>query len=405
MQGQIEKMMIQQPPFNPIEAVIHPDPYTYYADLVTNRPIYWDERAGCWIAASAATVTAVLTNKLCLVRPPAEPVPTALLGSPAADIFRQLVRMNEGQKHGCLKGAVSSTLQAFDAAQVIGLSNTWARFLVDEMAPEAHSDHLADFAFHLPVYVIASLLGIPQQHMKQTALWMSDFVRCLAPGSLPGQIEQGKEAAHQLLDLFRGILSIQEAEHASSGLSNLMREVRLAGSTDRDAVIANGIGFLSQAYEATAGLIGNTLLTLARHQDVYEQILADPARLHLVIQEVLRYDPPVQNTRRFLAGNGTVAGVEMKEGNSVLVVLAAANRDPDANRDPEQFAIFRQDRRLFTFGTGEHACPGEMVAALIARAGVAHLIQSGLKVSHLAESFQYRPSANTRVPLFKGEIR
>jgi hypothetical protein len=75
--------MSLQPPNNPIEAATHPDPYPYYADLVAHRPLYWDETTGCWVASSAAVITAVLTNKLCRVRPPVEPVPTALLNSSA----------------------------------------------------------------------------------------------------------------------------------------------------------------------------------------------------------------------------------------------------------------------------------------------------------------------------------
>jgi len=233
-------------------------------------------------------------------------------------------------------------------------------------------------------------------------VWMSDFVRCLAPGSLPRQVEQGKVAASQLLDLLHAVLRMQEAEHVPGGLRSLMHEANLAGYTDREVAIANGIGLLSQAYEATAGLLGNTLLACAQHWEIYEQILADSDRLPLVIQEILRYDPPIQNTRRYLADDGMVAGKEMKEGDSVLVVLAAANRDPAANQDPEQFDLFRKARRLFTFGVGEHACPGEMIAILIARVGVEQLIHSGIKVSHLAESVSYRTSANTRIPLFEG---
>lgn len=394
-----------QSPRNPIEAAIDPDPYPYYADLVAHRPLYWDETIKCWIASSAETVTAVLTNKLCRVRPPGEQVPAALLNSPAADIFRHLVRMNDGQQHSRLKGAVSSTLQAMNIENMRTQSNTWARLLAEEMKPESDPSHLADFAFHLPVYIVASLLGIPDAHLRQTALWMSDFVRCLVPGSLPGQIEQGKEAASHLLDLLHTVVRVQEAQDAVCGRSRLMHDIKQAGYPDRAMAIANGIGLLSQAYEATAGLIGNTLLTLARHQEVSEQLLADPNLLPLVIEEVLRYDPPIQNTRRYVAFNGTIAGGEMKEGDGVLVVLAAANRDPDVNHNPERFDLFRPARRLFTFGIGEHACPGEMMAVIIARAGVEQLIHSGVTLSHLAESVSYRSSANTRISLFEGGKR
>src|SRR5712692_8300220 len=96
-------------PQNPIVAVTSSDPYPYpyYADLVASSPIYRDETAGIWVASSAAAVTDVLTNDLCRVRPPTEPVPRVLLSSSAADIFRHLVRMNDGQRHDPLKRAVS----------------------------------------------------------------------------------------------------------------------------------------------------------------------------------------------------------------------------------------------------------------------------------------------------------
>lgn len=391
------------PPQNPIVAVTHPDPYPYYADLVARKPIYRDEAAGLWIASSAAAVTAVLTSDLCRVRPPTEPVPSALLGSSAADVFRHLVRMNDGQKHGSMKRAVSATLQTINIDQIAEQSRKWARFLADEIKPGVHPGRLTDFAFQLPVYVVASLLGIPSEQLQQMSVWMSDFVRCLAPASSPEQTEQGKEAASHLLDLLHTVLDERKVEHTNGLMDVLMSNASLAGCPDRDAVIANGIGLLSQTYEATAVLIGNTLLALARHRDVHEQVMADPDLLPLVIQEVLRYDPPIQNTRRYLSGNGAVAGEMMKHGDVVLVVLAAANRDPVANSEPERFDIFREARRLFTFGIGVHSCPGEVIAAIIARAGVEQLILSRVNLPHLSATVRYRPSVNARIPLFAGE--
>jgi cytochrome P450 len=108
-----------------------------------------------------------------------------------------------------------------------------------------------------------------------------------------------------------------------------------------------------------------------------------------VIEEVLRHDPPVQNTRRFVAQAGTVAGREMREGDAVLVVLAAANRDPAAP--------------LFSFGAGRHACPGQSLAATIARAGVEQALAAGVDPAPLAEGVSYRPSVNVRIPLFRVE--
>ncbi len=92
----------------------------------------------------------------------------------------------------------------------------------------------------------------------------------------------------------------------------------------------------------------------------------------------------------------------MAAGDAILVVLAAANRDPAANREPDRFDPARPDRRIFTFGAAAHACPGEALAAAIAEAGVEELLRSGVDLERLAAGVTYRASANLRVPLFDG---
>src|SRR5215475_9378490 len=379
-------------PQDPIAAVTHPDPYAYYADLVARKPLYYDDSLRIWVASSASVVTATLTNGLCRVRPATDPVPKSLLGSPAAEIFRHLVRMNDGERHCPFKQAVSAALASIDAPRAAQQSDKWARVLLEEGGSKRQSR----ISFHLPVYVMASLLGVPEGRLRQTALWMNDFARCVAPSSSPEQIEQGKAAAGHLLETFRALLSREDVL-----LSVLAREAKRVGRDETDTIVANGIGFLSQPYEATAGLIGNTLLALASRPEIRDQVDADPGLLHPMIQEVLRYDSPVQNTRRFLAEDGIIAGEKMKAGDAILVILAAANRDQSANPNPDRFDIFRKERRIFTFGVGAHACPGEALATVIAKAGVERLIASGVALGRLTETMTYRASANVRIPIFR----
>lgn len=379
-------------PSDPIAAVTHADPYPYYADLVERAPLAHNEALGLWVAASAEAVTAVLTSDLGRVRPPAESVPRALLGSSAGEIFRSLVRMNDGPRHAALKQAVAATLGSLDGTSVAGPSREWASQL-------ATGRNVTDFAFQLPIYVVGHLLGVPRDQLPQLSRWMGDFVPALAPGSSPEQVERGKDTAALLLGLFRSLLTEQDSS-ADGLLPTLAREARRVGE-DEEAILANGIGFLFQTHDATAGLIGNALLALAARPEIRRQAAADPALLRQVLQEVLRYDPPIQNTRRFIARDGLVLGHPLKEGDAVLVLLAAANRDPAVNPEPNRFDPLREGRRLFTFGIGPHACPGETLATTIAQAGIESLLQAGrLDFERLTESVTYRPSANARIPLF-----
>jgi cytochrome P450 len=379
---------------DPIAAVTHPDPYPYYADLVAHRPLYRDETLGLWVASSAAVVISALTSEFGRVRPPAEPVPKPLLGSAAAEIFSRLVRMNDGSGHCPFNRAVTATLESIAIARAAAVSRRWAKALL------ARAASLGDFAFDLPVYVVASLLGVPEARVPDTALWMSDFVRGIAPQSAAGQLERGKAAAGRLLEQFRSLLADIGRMPPEAAFAILAREAaRVGGGAGADVIVANGIGFMSQAYEATAGLIGNTLVTLARDPQVLERVRADSDALDGVVQEVLRFDPPVHNTRRFLARSGHIGGQPMQEGDAVLVVLAAANRDPAANPDPVRFDPKRAARRIFTFGAGSHACPGGTLAATIARVGVEQVLRSGFDPTPLAGPVSYRPSANVRIPV------
>lgn len=378
-------------PRDPIAAVTHPDPYPYYAELVAQRPLHRDETLSLWVASSAAAVTAVLASDLCRVRPPAEPVPKALLGSPAGELFGHFIRMNDGPGHCPFRGALATVLDALRPANVVEPSRRWARALVDRSDP-------ADFAFRLSGMVLGSLLGVPEQDLEQTVLWNRSFVAAATPGASPTALDEGKEAAGHLLDLFRSLLTSPSA----GLLGALAAAARQVGRGDDTVIVANGIGLPFQAYDATAGLIGNTLIALAADGDLRERAAADPDLLSQVVQETLRFDPPVQNTRRFVARDGVVAGEAMREGEAILVVLAAADRDPAANPDPDRFDPFRTDRRIFTFGAGGHACPGERLAATIAQAGVEALLHAGLDPESFAAGRAYKPAANVRVPFGEG---
>jgi cytochrome P450 len=383
-------------PGDPIAAVTHRDPYPYYAELVATRPVYRDEALGTWVACSAAAVTAVLGNPACLVRPPAEPVPAALRGSPAGDIFGRLVRMNDGARHSAMKPAVSAVTARIEAS-VGEEARRWAERLVEELEPAGNPGRLNEFAFRLSAYVLAGLLGVAPDELAHTAALVRDFVESLAPGATRERLTRGTAAASQMLETFRALLDA--CGRTFTLLGDLDRQVASAGRAEREDVVANGIGFLSQAYEATAGLIGNTLVTLGRHRP-HGASRADAGELTAIVREVVRYDPPVQNTRRFVARDATVAGHAMKAGDVVLVVLAAANRDPMANPEPSRFDPLRPSRQAFTFGSGPHACPGEAIATAIAVAGVRQLLGRGVEPARLAAGVTYRASGNTRVPLF-----
>jgi cytochrome P450 len=383
---------------DPIAAVTHLDPYPYYASLVTEAPLHRDERLGLWLASSAAAVTAVLTSERCRVRPPAEPVPAALVGSPAGDVFARLVRMNDGSPHAMVKPAVAAALDGLDTRRIVDRARAAARRLAGELAPARAPTHLRDFALRLPVYVVAGLLGVRDDDLPRTADWAEDFAAGLAPGASADVGARAGDGAGHLRDVFRARVT----GHAGTGNGLLGTLAEAAGhaGVDADTIAANAIGFLFQSYEATAALIANTLWALGSHVESCARVAGELGALRAVVREVVRWDAPVQNTRRFVGQAGMVGGRLMNEGDAILVVLAAANRDPAVNAQPDRLDVTRSAPVTLTFGIGPHACPGEALATAIATAGVHELLAAGVEPAALGPPVGYRRSVNVRMALW-----
>ncbi len=395
--------MSNMPPMDPISAATSHDPYDFYGRLVVERPVYYDEGLRLWVAASARAVADVLAHPHCRVRPASEPVPQALVGSAAGDIFGSLVRMSDGERHTALKRAVDRAFENLPRPAGERTAAEQAGRLAREAIDAGDGRAVTAFSFRFPIYVMARLLGIPDTALAGVA----DATTALAVGLAPVASVEQRDDASAAAERLRAVVSPlvpAETSNTASGESVLdaFRRATHHDAPNDSRIVDNGIGFLFQTCDAMAGLIGNTIVTLGRRRDVLEAVTREPRHLRAAIEEVLRFDPSVQNTRRFVEKAGIVAGEPMEAGDAVLVLLAAANRDPAANPEPGRFDLLRANRRLFTFGTGAHACPGSTLAVTIATAGLQRLLEGGLDPRPLAEAFSYRPSVNLRVPLFTG---
>jgi cytochrome P450 len=394
-------------PSDPIAAVAHPDPYPYYTQLLTGPPIRLDASSGLWIAAHAASVEEAFAHPACRVRPLAEPVPNNLVGLPAGEVFGRLVRMNDGDRQRAGKRVIERALAAVPASRVAAMT----RRIAGRSLPEAGDvEALNQWVYATPVSVVGALLGLSDEatdlhHVVGNGddangslpALVGRFVACLSPLSTPAQRASANLAAMQLHAALASRLD--SARDDDDGLLAVLRREAVVGAwTDRPALLANLVGLLSQTYEATAGLLGNCIVALASHEGLLHQMRARPQAWAGLVAETLRHDPPVQNTRRFLAEAAVIAGTDMPAGAAVLLVLAAANRDPALNAHPERFDIGRSDRRLFTFGRGTHACPGQATAATIVETALKCLFAVHGDAYLRSLAWRHRPSANGRLP-------
>ncbi|RYX98191.1 MAG: cytochrome P450 [Comamonadaceae bacterium] len=387
-----------EPPASVLEAAVHPDPYPFYAALLQGPPLVFDPDQRFWIAARSSVIREALANPVLRVRPVGQPVLPAIAGTAAGEVFGDLVRMNDGKRHAAPKVALSAFLSRVDLDEVRQKAASMA--IATANGKLASARELTTWMLDLPVMTVASLLGFADEECPHIARLTAGFAACLSPHTDVAGLQAASVAAADL----RGRLAQKVADTAAirgSALASLQEEARRSGWTDAGAVLSNLTGLLSQTFEATAGLLGNCLVALANHSGLLQAVRSGPALRLQLVHEVGRHDPSIHNTRRFAAEATTLAGVALKEGDAVVLLLGAAGRDPGCHPQPDDLLLHRPNRPTPAFGGGRHQCPGQAVAShVVAGALDGWLDVTGGQLGALPSSWHYRPSLNARVPVF-----
>jgi cytochrome P450 len=353
-----------QVPRDAIAAVSHPDPWPWYAQLRRERPFFFDEELKLWVASDAASAIGALEHPQLRVRPPGEPVPKALVGRDTGGVFARLLRMNDGDFHREHRPRVAASARRWSEEAIATAASQAARDLRDALP-------VNDLLTALPARAMARLIGVAEDALDATTDQVLAFVRGIGPGADEAALERSDAAARELM-----------AQGEREGLDPV--------------AAANRIALMQQSVDATAALLGNTVLSIRRFPQLWNAQDAVP-----FVAECSRWDPGVHNTRRFAAQDLTLRGERVEAGQGVLVVLASANRDPSLNAAPDDFDIHRANRRSLGFGAGAHACPGESLAIRIVASALPELLDESESTSHFGEHAGFLPLPNARLPAFE----
>jgi cytochrome P450 len=327
-------------PRHALAAPSHPQPYAWYAQLRRTRPLFFDDELQLWVASGAALVREGFLHPQLRVRPPAEPVPGALLGTATGEVFAQLVRMNDGAFHARHRPEVAAAASRWSGDRVGDAADAAARDLSSRVAANA-------LLSALPVQAMARLLGVRLQELDATVDRVHAFTQGIAAGAGAEAVTRADAAAIALM-----------AQGEREGLSRVQA--------------ANRIALMQQALDATAGLIGNAIAAFRQRP----QALAGTA----FVERVAGTDPAIHNTRRFAARDLELGGQEIAAGQGVLLVLV-------------------DEEAALGFGHGAHACPGERIALDIAGAALRTLQATGT-LDRFGPVQGYRALPNARVPVF-----
>jgi cytochrome P450 len=246
--------------------------------------------------------------------------------------------------------------------------------LLDPIAEQGRFDVVEEFAYPLPVAVICRLLGVPLEDEPQFSHASALLAQSLDPfGALTGaradKLNDWLEAGAWLREYLRGLITRRRSRPGEDLISGLVAVEESGDQLTEDEIISTCVLLLVAGHETTVNLIGNAMLAMLRDPRQWGALAADAGRVSAVIEETLRYDPPVQLLGRIAAADMTIADVELAEGDVMMLLLAAAHRDPAEFDRPDVFDPDRKSLRHLGFGRGAHYCLGAPLARL--EAGVA----------------------------------
>ncbi|KOV89349.1 cytochrome P450 [Streptomyces sp. NRRL B-3648] len=275
--------------------------------------------------------------------------------------------------------------------------------LIDGFGDARRIDLVDQFAYPFPVTVICRLLGVPREDEPRFRAWVDPLVASLDPETRPGPgDEAGKKAQEARMQLgmyLAGLVEERTKEPRDDLLSDLIDTRGPEGSMSMMEVLSTSVLLLIAGHETTVNLITNGMLTLLRHPEVLQRLRADPGLSVGIVEELLRYEPPVQLVpQRTCLADIEVRGVTIPKGSRIWLALAAGNRDPERFEDPDRFDPDRGDIQHLGFGSGIHSCFGAPLARLETQLALSELARR-LEGPRLVEDPPpYRPNAVLRGP-------
>jgi cytochrome P450 PksS len=303
--------------------------------------------------------------------------------------------------HTRLRGLVN---KAFTARMVESLEprvESIAHQLLDRVAARGHMDLIDEFAFPLPIIVIAELLGIPPADRNRFRSWSHAFVTSSA--NVQRGAKKVAKAQELMLDFttyMRDQFQQRRYEPRDDLLTSLLQAEEAGDQLSEEELFSMVILLIVAGHETMVNALGNGVLALLRHSEQMAQLRRDPSLTPGAVEEMLRYDAPVERaTTRFAATDVTLDGQTIRRGDVVSLVLSSANRDGAQFPHPDAFDIAREPTRHLSFGRGIHYCLGAPLARLEARVAVDALLQRlpPLRLAVPVESLRWRT-----IPVIRG---
>jgi cytochrome P450 len=391
--------MSQPPRVDLFDPSFKADPYPTYARLRSSAPVYrtaLPDGRGVWLITRYEDVLAVLKDQRFVKDWRAALTPEQLAQVPPIPEVMKPLSQNmldtDPPDHERLRALVSKAFTPRLIERLRPRVQAISDGLLDAVQDRGEMDLIDDYAFPLPITVIAELLGVPAEDRNNFREWSDAAVSGNASQEYMEEILIPHMQA--FTEYLRALFEEKRANPGDDLVSALVRAEEAGDRLSEDELLGMVFLLLVAGHETTVNLIGNGVLALLQHPDQLRKLKEDPSLIKPAVEELLRYDGPVEtSTERFAREDVEIGGQVIPRGEMVLVVLAAADHDPQRFPDPDELDITRTDNRHLAFGKGIHHCLGAPLARMEGQIAISTLLRRmpNLRLKGSPESLSWRP--------------
>jgi cytochrome P450 len=376
--------------------------YETFAEMREHDPVFsqpgLDGMTPIWFVTRYDEAVAVLLDEERFVRDAALALTPEELSDTLAGGFEFIenhMLNKDGDDHRRLRRLVTKAFTPRMVEQLRPRIQEIADELIDNVEGRGEMDLVEEFAFPLPITVIAELLGVPAADRDRFRVW-SDAI--MTPAFSPDELKRFKQAMDDFVAYLRELFDRRRAEPTEDLISALLQAEDGGDTLSEEELFSMVILLITAGHETTVGLIGNAVLALLQHPEQVAALEQDPGR---VIEEALRYDGPIERTlNRWAATDVTLGGKTIRRGENVIVILGSADRDPARFARPDAFDVEREtDAKHIAFGRGSHYCLGAPLARLEGEIALTTLFRRLPGLSLASDELAWRP-----VPLFRSLV-
>ncbi len=366
-----------------------PDPYALYIRRLAESPVFWDAANNLWAVYDYRSCREVLGNMAGQI----PPVHTEGLNDYALAISGRLVRISNNPAHGTTRQAALVLMRCMKEPPVQGIMHQ----LLTTTGNGMEIDWVDKVGKHLPLLSTLGAFEVKGAEADFIAHNMDAVLKIMKPVKTSGDVVALNSVAKEVYTLLEK--HIQEKRFLTDAVNTVASTCSIPKEEAMALCVSNMTGLLIQGYDAISGLLSNSLLHLLRYENLPPFNNMDDDYLQRSVLEVLRFDPPVHNTRR-ITGEATVLGDHtIEKGQTILVVMAAANRDPQQFDHPNSYDRARPNNAThLTFGSGPHACVGNWLSTHITTEALSYLFQHYRHIQLIDPDIEYEPLVNLRLP-------